>query len=290
MKIKDLSSLKNVDVKKGVGSLKGFVLSVKNLIPANSLSPKNVVPLVVAILLGLAAVFAVWKTTKQQDHVEEPTRDVVIALSDIPPSAPISASRVGIRSVPESAVPRHAIDAENIALVYNQKAHRLISKGDYVQDSDLELDQSKSRVLGDGQWGVPVQFADATLLKVLRPGDDIAIIGSFDYTEIAKSGKNADAASDEIDHHVTAVIYPRVSILAIDGSTVLLSMPPQQAIALTAIQRQAELYPLLRKKNDDSALNRLNGGKFEDDTLPELVKGLQPIDIPLLPSEVKEKK
>ena len=91
-----------------------------------------------------------------------------------------------------------------------------------------------------------------------------------------------------VNKTVTAVIYPRVSILEVNGSSVLLSMPPQQAIALTAIQRKAKLYPILRKKKDDNALNRLNGGVFEDSALTSMIKGLQKIDIPLVPSEVKE--
>ena len=91
-----------------------------------------------------------------------------------------------------------------------------------------------------------------------------------------------------VERTVTAVIYPRVSILEINGGSVLLSMPPQQAIALTAIQRKARLYPILRKKKDDNALNRFDGGVFDDSSLTDMVKGLQKIDIPLVPSEIKE--
>ena len=58
---------------------------------------------------------------------------------------------------------------------------------------------------------------------------------------------------------------------------------------MTAIQRKAKLYPLLRKKKDDSALNRLDGGKFEDSALTDMIKGLQKIEIPLVPAGVKIK-
>lgn len=249
---------------------------------------KNIIPLIVAVLLGLAAVFAVSKTMKKSDKPEEATRQVVIVTGDIAAGETIPESRVGLRTVPASAVPKNAIDGSNMAFTFNQRAKRAIAKGDYVQYLDLELDQSKSRALGDGQWGVPVKFADTTLLKMLQPGDDIAIIGSFNYTENVKVGKNADAKREQITRNVTAVVYPRVSILAINGGAVLLSMPPQQAIALTAIQRKAQLFPILRKKKDDNALNRMNGGKFEDSALTEMIQGLSPISIPLVPSEVKE--
>ena len=48
-------------------------------------------------------------------------------------------------------------------------------------------------------------------------------------------------------------------------------MPPDQAIALTAIQRRAKLAPLLRKKNDTSYKDISNCGRYEDDALAKLV-------------------
>ena len=247
---------------------------------------KNVIPLITAVLLGLAAVFAVSKTVKNDDKPEEKKRRVLIVTGDIAEGELIPESRVGVKSVPESAVPKNAIDVSNMAFTYNQRAKRPIMKGDYILYLDIELDQSKSRALGDGQWGVPVKFADTTLLKMLQPGDDIAIVGTFTYKEAVKRGKNADAGVEMVNRTVTTVVYPRVSILAINGNGVLLSMPPRQAIALTAIQRNAALYPILRKKKDDNALNRSDGGKFEDSALTEMVKGLQNIEIPLVPFEV----
>ncbi len=249
---------------------------------------KNVVPLITAVLLGLAAVFAVSKTMAKNDKPEEKLRNVLIVTSDVAQGESIQESRIGVKAVPVSAAPKNCIDESNRAFTYNQKVKRPIAKGDYLLYIDLELDQSKSKALGDGQWGIPVTFADAALLRMLQPGDDIAIVGTFTYREEVKSGKNMDTEKQVVEKTVTTVIYPRVSILEINGSSVLLSMPPQQAVALTAIQRKARLYPILRKKKDDNALNRQNGGKFEDSAMADMVKGLQNISIPLVPSEVKE--
>ncbi len=249
---------------------------------------KNVLPLVVAVLLGLAAVFAVNKTLKKQDRPVERMRRVVIVTGEVAAGELIPESRIGIKSVPENAAPMNSIDESNRAITYNQRAKRLIAKGDYLLYTDIELDQSKSRALGDGQWGVPVTFADPTMLKMLQPGDDIAIVGTFTYDETVKESKDANAEPVVVQKNVTAVIYPRVSILEISGSGVLLSMPPQQAVALTAIQRKVKLFPILRKKKDDNALNRMDGGKFEDSALSDMVKGLHAIEIPAVPSEIKE--
>ena len=248
---------------------------------------KNYISLLIAVLLGLASVFAVNKARQRADRVQARSRAVLVAVADITAGESVLESRVGVRAVPESAVPHNAIVEAERAFTYNQKAKRTIAKGDYILYSDLDLDQSKSRSLGDGQWGVPISFADQTLLRMLQPGDDIAIVGSFTYREPVKQGKNADAEVRMVERSVTAVVYPRVSILEINGGSVLVSMPPQQAVAATAIQRKVKLFPILRKKKDDNALNRMTGGIFDDTALTDMVKGLQKINIPLVPFETK---
>lgn len=251
---------------------------------------KNILPLIVAVLLGVAAVFAVNKTLKKQDKPQERMRYVVIVTGEIAEGELVPESRIGIKAVPESAAPLNCIDEANKAITYNQRAKRFIAKGDYLLYNDIELDQSKSRALGDGQWGVPVSFSDPMMVKILQPGDDIAILGTFSYKDYIKTSKDANAEATTVNKTVTAVIYPRVSILEIEGGTVLLSLPPEQAVAMTAIQRQAKLYPILRKKKDDNALNRMDGGVFEDSAMAEMVKGLHNITIPEVPAEVQVNK
>lgn len=250
---------------------------------------KNVIPVVTAVLLGLAVVFAVSKTLRKSEEVKEQMQTVLIATGEIGEGEVILDGRVGEKEVPVSMVPKNAIDHTNRAFTFNQKTRRLIAKGDYILYSDIELDESKSRALGDGQWGVPVTFHDGVLLRMLKPGDDIAIVGTFVYNDQIKLGKDVDSETKTVSKTVTTVIYPRVSILEISGSTVLLSMPPQQAIALTAIQRRARLYPLLRKKDDDTSLNRKDDGKFEDSALVDMIKGLTNITISAEPEEIQEK-
>jgi len=249
---------------------------------------KNIIPLITAVLLGLAAIFAVSKTVKHNEKPEERMRNVLIVTGEILPGELIQESRIGVKAIPESAAPKNSIDESNRAFTFNQRAKRKISPGDYILYSDIELDQSKSHALGDGQWGVAVTFSDGVLTKMLQPGDDIAIIGTFIYRDSIRTEKNEDAEAKLVEKTVTAVIYPRVSILEIQGSSVLLSLPPEQAIAMTAIQRKAQLFPILRKKKDDNALSRMDGGMFEDSALVNMLQGLQKIEIPLVPSEVKQ--
>jgi Flp pilus assembly protein CpaB len=61
---------------------------------------------------------------------------------------------------------------------------------------------------------------------------------------------------------------------------VIVALPPQQAATLVAAQRVAELYPALRKSDDSSSLNRLDGGVVDDSTFLDLRKGLTPVKVP----------
>ena len=109
---------------------------------------------------------------------------------------------------------------------------------------------------------------------------------------LTKKEKDVNAKAQEITRQVASVLYPQVRVLENRGSTIIISMPPQQAIAITAIQQRAQLFPLLRKANDTKAQNRKAGGQFElsNDFFAKLTDGLQKIEIPSVPSGVKSNK
>ena len=127
-------------------------------------------------------------------------------------------------------------------------------------------------------------------MNVIQPGDEIAIIILFQYDQLVKRDKDANAKAEKVSKRVARVLYPRVRVLEKRGSAVILSMPPQQAIALTTIQQQAQLFPLLRKANDSRGLNVKDGGIFElsNDFFANLAEGLQKIEIPTMPSDMKQ--
>lgn len=250
---------------------------------------KNIIPLIVAVVLGLVAVFAVSRTISGKVSSSEQRVEVVAASRMLEPGEALSEGFINPRSVAISSLPKQHIKWANRNMVIGQKLIHSVAKGDYVLLSDVGgVTMSKGNIIGDGEWGVPVTFADGTLVKMLQPGDEIAIVGTYRLSQQVKKGKDVDAGTDVIQRTVTTVIFPRVRILELTGNGVLLSLPPQQALALTAIQQQADLFPLLRKTNDTKAMNRMDGGIYEDRTLTELAEGLNQIQIPAVPSEIKE--
>ena len=250
---------------------------------------KNIIPLVIAVILGLAAVFAVSRTVSKNKENTEEMVEIVAASRMLGSGEAVAEAFIVPREVPLSALPKQHIKWDNRSMVIGQKVLHTIAKGDYLLLSDVGMSRSMGNVIGDGEWGFPINFADSSLVAMLQPGDEIAIIGTFKVSETVKQGKNLDAKEETFTRTVTSVIFPRVRILEITPSGgVFLSLPPQQALALTAISREAELYPLLRKTNDTKALNRKDGGIFENSALTRMIEGLTPIDIPPVPAEIKE--
>ena len=250
---------------------------------------KNIIPLVIAVILGLAAVFAVSRTVSKNKENTEQMVEIVAASRMLGTGETVAEAFVIPREVPISALPKQHIKWENRSMIIGQKVLHVIAKGDYLLLSDVGMSRSMGNVIGDGEWGFPVSFADSSLVSMLQPGDEIAIVGTFKVSETVKQGKNLDAKEETFTRMVTSVIFPRVRILEITNSGgVFLSLPPQQALALTAISREAELYPLLRKTNDTKALNRKDAGIFENSALTRMIEGLTPIDIPAVPVEIKE--
>ena len=251
---------------------------------------KNIIPLVIAVILGLAAVFAVSRTVSKSKENTVEMVEIVAASRMLGSGEAVAEAFIIPREVPLSALPKQHIKWENRSMVIGQKVLHTIAKDDYLLLSDVGMSRSMGNVIGDGEWGFPLNFADSSLVSMLQPGDEIAIIGTFKVSETVKQGKNLDAKEETFTRTVTSVVFPRVRILEITSSGgVFLSLPPQQALALTAISREAELYPLLRKTNDTKALNRKDGGIFENSALTRMIEGLTPIDIPAVPVEIKER-
>ena len=80
---------------------------------------KNVIPVVTAVLLGLAVVFAVSKTLRKSEEVKEQKQTVLIATGEIGEGEVILDGRVREKKVPVSMVTPHAIKHTTHAITSN---------------------------------------------------------------------------------------------------------------------------------------------------------------------------
>ena len=257
---------------------------------------KNVIPIVIAVLIGLAVVFAVSRSLRKDVQADDrPTVSVVAAAKDIlPGDGAIRESWLMRREVDQDACPLKSVPWDAVQRIIGQKPQRAITRGDYVLISDVQaIDFRLDTAVGEGEWAVPVTFSDPTLTRFLQPGMEIAILS----THLAKEQvptKDATAKPEFVEKRVTSVLFPCVKVLDIGkgdatrrsddggagGSVIVLSVTPQQAAMLVAAQRTMELYPALRRTADPSALMRRDVGIVNDETFKPLGEAMETVKVP----------
>lgn len=71
---------------------------------------KNVIPLVVSVILGLAAVFVVSKTLFDRDETKDEEKiSIITAARDIPADEELTEGSLTYRNVPKSVLPHGAL-------------------------------------------------------------------------------------------------------------------------------------------------------------------------------------
>ena len=255
---------------------------------------KNTIPMIVAVVLAAAAVFAVSRMIRPKDDGgEKQYVEVVAAAKPIKVNMEITDSMLKTRRAEISSVPSKAIPANQKNRVIGQKVTRAIAEGDYVVLDDVAgHSKTLSELVGEGEWAVPVTFADASLVQFLEPGVEIAILGTFTVKKVIPKMDGTEKP-DEVKEEATSVIFPCVRILDIghgDGirreeggrrnGTIIVSLTPQQAATLVAAQRTMDLYPALRRPTDGSSLKRRDVGMVTDKTFEGLRSGLEIVTLP----------
>ena len=246
---------------------------------------KNIIPLVVSVVLGLAAVYIVSKLLFEKENTDQEKKvSVVVAARALDAHDELSQGSLTYKDVPLSAVPKNALLWENVSLAYGQQLPHAVSQDDYILMTDIRIQTTLSDCTRQGEWTVPVTFSDPALVKMLMPDDEIAIISTYVKKDVV------------IDRNMTVSDGSGVKIgIANDhgsfreggssSGTIFVSLPPQQAMILIAAQRESELYPVLRKRNDSVALNRKDGGVVNESTFAKIRKGLTPAELPEIPNK-----
>jgi len=256
---------------------------------------KNTVPLIIAVVLGLIAVFAVSRMIRPADADKKSKYvTIVSAARDIAPKdGPIKESWLMKRDVELSSIPSKATPWERINRVVGQSTTRTISRNDYVLSSDVSgMDIRLSGAVGEGEWAVPVTFSDPALVKFLQPGDEVAILGLSTVKEVLQKTDTTEEP-DVVERQVTSVVFPCVRILDVgkgdairrdeDGGegrgTIVVALNPSEAATLVAAQRTMELYPALRRQDDLHARKRRDVGMVTEETFKGLKAGLESIQV-----------
>ena len=231
---------------------------------------KNTIPLVMAVLLGLAAVFAVSRLVARNTGEEIEKIPVLVANKNLAEGTEIGEDDFGVREIPRSAYIGHQhVRAENRNLVAGQTLSRGIARGGFILLDDV---MGRTGGLSDevvrGEWGVPVHFADSTLVSSLQVGDEIAIV--MIAQDLQSTGKTDEEGNEQsIRVQTVRVLFPMVRVLRKTQDGILVSMEPQEAQRLLLAQLNAPLYPMLRQRGDTSNRNVQSGAGVTSAALTE---------------------
>ena len=248
---------------------------------------KNSIPLILAVLLGLAAVFAVSRIISTNTAGTEEKVKVVAATRDLAAGEVIAEGFFMPREIPLSALPAQAIRWSRSSMIVGQRLKQPVQKGNYIFIQDVGLSQGMSNVVGEGEWAVAIQIADRAMASLLQSGDEVAIVGTFKLDTKAANGVPAGKKD------VTMVLFPKVRVMEVPAAkrgqnmegVIIVLLPPQQAQALIAASRVAELTPVLRRGNDPTALNRMDAGMVTPETFSSMVNDLEVVNIPKTPKK-----
>lgn len=254
---------------------------------------KNTIPLVIAVVLGLMAVFAVSRAMSRQSGGQHGKEQIVlVANGNLKSGQIIAAENLRRVKVPLRYLPKqHILDDQQTSIV-GQTLVQDVASGDYIQWNDIGQSSSLGEAVSEGEWAVPVGFANSELVNMLKAGDEIAIIGMFDVSVERDSG-SSDANAPKIKENktITTVLFPQVRIMGIvgRGGSVLLSLPPSQALTLISAQKEAKaLYAALRRPHDEKATSRKDSGMIDGGAFADMLKGCKEIAVPDQPfSKVK---
>ena len=213
---------------------------------------KNSIPLVMAVLLGLAAVFAVNRTLARSAAKQEKTVFVVVATRDIEKDSKLDEGACGRLSIPEKAfLPGRHIPADEIPRIEGLPVARKIGTGDHILRDDINT-ETVGESVGKGEFLVDVKFQNTPLLEKLRPLDEIAIAAIQTVEVKERSGTDLGAAQRVRTEQRLSVLFPRVKVLAVSKGAVSVSAPPEKALQLQMASLSFQLYPFLRRSGDPS--------------------------------------
>lgn len=212
---------------------------------------KNTLPLVLAVLLGLAAVFAVHRNTATRAAGDAKVFSVLVAARDLPKGRVPAEGDFRRQDIPASAYihDQHILFEEKDRL--DAPLSRAVKQGQLLLSDDFSKNSlSLSESVGPGELMLPVKFKDSSLLADLRPGDEIAIAALQHFSE-TDGTENLNEKPRVRSVSRFTILFPRVTVTEVRGSHVLVSLAPEPAMRLLAASQTLPLYPLLRNADDD---------------------------------------
>lgn len=226
---------------------------------------KNTIPLIIAVVFGLAAVLAVSRTLSQKENARGKTVSVLKASRALKAGEVLGANDVVSQQIPaDMYIVGQQVRYEDRNRVEGLKLNHDVQQRSFIMMSDFEVADSPSSDVGLGEWAVPVHFADTSLLNYIQRGDEIAILLWMTTKKQEAVSRDMSVERRTVEQQEVRVIFPRKRVMNKMQNGVILSLPPQEAMTLLAAQRKGDLYPMLRRHGDSASnleIRRLLAGE-----------------------------
>ncbi|MBM3251525.1 MAG: Flp pilus assembly protein CpaB [Candidatus Omnitrophica bacterium] len=260
---------------------------------------KKKISLIVAVVMGLAAIILVNKYLQQVEQEKtkasvEVTR-AVIATKRIPAGTAIDRTMVELRKIPLEFTQPGALDSVEAAL--GKKAVIDIAANEQVLSSKFSDAISKgpgstlAMKTPFGKRAITISMDELSAVGgMIRPGDYVDIIGNFPFPQMMDGKVETQIA--------TVMLFQNVLVLAVGAqidqesldkgsarsgaSTVTLALTPKEAELITYAQQQGQLKLVLRSPLD-STVESVPIASM--DTLLQFIFSQQGIDLSAVKSE-----
>ena len=254
---------------------------------------KNKFPLIVAIVIGVAALFAirsyVKKMEKQVTGINGPTEMVVAAGVDIPAGTELTVQMLVPKEVPKKFIPAQAIQgSDSVKQILGTKTRVVIRAGQQLLWSDLvsEVRGGLSSIIPEGKGAFTVSISKGIKPGLIQPSDHIDIIGSFALPKPNQPLPTGAASWRQGSDVVNVVLLQNVTVLAVgesfgggaksheSGSDLTLALKLEESQALMFAQQNGELGAVLRRDGTTEITPRADLPRITFEKIEQIVGDL----------------
>jgi len=236
---------------------------------------KNKLPLVIAILIGVASIFAIKSYIgKQEEAVREQLKGdpVVTASMDIPAGTELTLQMLVAKEVPRQFIPAQAIEGiDQVKQILGSKTSVPIHAGNLILWSDLasESHGGLSSIIPVGEGAFSVSISKGVKSDLIQPSDHVDIVGSFAVPKPQDPVPKTTATWRQASDIVNVVLLQNVTVLAVGGSyagqsktstgdggdlTLALTLPEAQLLMFAG--QNGELGTVLRREGAADVVER----------------------------------
>lgn len=231
------------------------------------LTMKNKFPLIIAIVVGVAALVAIrqYVNKMEQQANAKLKGDIVVAANvEIPAGTELTVQMLGPKEVPRQFIPAQAIQgSDSVKQIIGSKTKYPIHAGQLVLWSDLasETHGGLSSLIPAGEGAFSVSVSKGVKPGLIQPGDHIDIIGSFAVPKPNQPMPTGAASWRQGSDVVNVVLLQNVTVLAVgeifsgavksqneSGGDLTLSLTLAESQLLMFAQANGELGAVLRRE------------------------------------------